>query len=195
MFWSVNTEHGIRDVHEEDRCGQERSNTGGRGNNIRRLKWQMKQHFLMRTVTRRAHVGAKSRNRPASRNLFAKYCASMWSCRDAQKCLQNLSGAKNGASRIGWREESERADADGLGCRVYNPQTWEREGHFGERKLATYTVNKILRKIAMYRLSIGKLTSSVSVTHPNERDGTLFGKYISQPLTPVERVILPDRCY
>ena len=99
----MGTEHGLRDVQEEDRCVQEAAQEvkgpthGGQNGQINNIKIN---YFL------NVHVASKSRGQPASRNLIVKYGASMSSCRDAQKCLQNLSGAKNGASRISWRVES-----------------------------------------------------------------------------------------
>ena len=154
MFWSVKL--STESVTFTTRGGsmRTRSNTRGKGTNIQRPKWQMKQHFLMRIIARHAWPRDKRWSQPASRNLFAKYCASM-RC-GAVETRKNVCkiwvGQKMGRLELAgeWRREQAGAGRpDGLGCRVYNPQTWEWEGHFGERKLATCTVNKIPCKVSI----------------------------------------------
>ena len=115
---------------------------------------------------------------------------AMWSCRDAQKCLQNLSGAKNGASRIGWRVET-RASGRGQTRRARLPRLQSSNmrvrGAFWREKVGNlYGQQNSLQ-------SIDKILTMIGITHPNIvtilLETELSSENVSQPFGPVEPVL------
>ena len=115
----------------------------------------------------------------------------MWSWRDAQKCLQNLSGAKNGASRIGWRRLEWRGSGQSTDSAAaftilkHGSDERERKLYGQLISLQNWEVSTVLKTQIPY------ISPSRSL-YPKE-ETELCSQNVSQPYSPLWSVILRNQ--
>ena len=148
--------------------------------------------FLHQWKYQSLHVGSKYKTQSTrSYNFDASYRGSMWSWRDAQKCLQNLSGAKNGASRIGWRRLEWRGSGQSTDSAAaftilkHGSDERERKLYGQLIALQNWEVSTVLKTQIPY------ISPSRSL-YPKE-ETELCSQNVSQPYSPLWSVILRNQ--